>query len=105
MFGRSHESVRQILAKYSPSEVTLPSESKPHPIITPHEGEVIDIVYSGGPLIREIGPEVCASSAIMAQPSNGHFSRLNYPCQTPCKSFWLLQRKSSLQKGSKPETT
>ena len=32
----------------------------------------------------------CASSAFMAQPDNGHFSYLNYPCQAPSISGCAL---------------
>lgn len=38
--------------------VTCKITDEPHPIIIPYQGQTIDIVYSGGPLIREIGPEV-----------------------------------------------
>ena len=38
--------------------VTCKITDEPHPIIAPHQGEDMCIVYSGGPLIREIGPEV-----------------------------------------------
>jgi len=38
--------------------VTCQITDEPHPIVLPYQGETIDIVYSGGPLIKEIGPEV-----------------------------------------------
>ncbi|MBA7644272.1 hypothetical protein ES703_52014 [subsurface metagenome] len=38
--------------------VTCKITDEPHPIVTPNEGQVIDIVYSAGPLIRELGPDV-----------------------------------------------
>jgi len=31
---------------------------EPHPVVIPHQGEEVCIVYSGGPLIRELAPEV-----------------------------------------------
>jgi len=37
--------------------VTCQIIAEPHPIVIPYQGQIIDIVYSGGPLI-EIGPEV-----------------------------------------------
>lgn len=38
--------------------VTCRVTDESHPIVTPHQDQTIDIVYSGGPLIREIGPDV-----------------------------------------------
>lgn len=38
--------------------VTCKITEEPHPIVEPYQGQTIDIVYSGGPLIRDIGPDV-----------------------------------------------
>jgi len=38
--------------------VTCKVTEEAHPIVSPKEGETISIVYSGGPLITEIAPEV-----------------------------------------------
>jgi len=38
--------------------VTCKITDEPHPVVYPNQGGVIDIVYSGGPLIRDIGEGV-----------------------------------------------
>lgn len=38
--------------------VTCQISDEPHPIIEPNQGQLIDLVFSGGPLIKEIGPSV-----------------------------------------------
>lgn len=38
--------------------VTCKITDEPHPIVEPYQGQTIDIVYSAGPVIKEIGPGV-----------------------------------------------
>lgn len=38
--------------------VTCKVAEESHPITTPYQGQMIELVYSGGPLIRDLGPEV-----------------------------------------------